>query len=105
MRARIETIPTEEMHKKDEEGRTTFATAIVADAPVELLVSIVELDKQDTKERGVSLVCDREGYFPLLLAAKHHTDAASIKLLARETPEALYNALKFALEYNKKSTK
>jgi len=45
--ARIEKIPTqvaiEEMHEKDEERRTAFATAVVADAPVELLESMVEL--------------------------------------------------------------
>jgi len=34
----------------------------------------------------------------------HRTDAASIKLLAREYPGALYSALKHTLKYNKKST-
>ena len=37
----------EEMHEKDEKGRTALATAIVADAPVKLLKRMVELDKQD----------------------------------------------------------
>ena len=85
--ARIEKIPTqvaiEEMHEKDEERRTAFATAVVADAPVELLESMVELDKQDTKERNIMSVCNKDEMSPLALAAMHSSDTATIKLLAR----------------------
>ena len=49
---RMDTIPAqaaiEEMHKQEPEGRTEFAAAVVADAPVNLLKSMVELCKQDT---------------------------------------------------------
>ena len=105
--ARIETIPAqaaiEEMHEKDENGRTAFATA-VADAQIELLESMVELGKQDTKERRIVGVRDKIGCAPLYLAAIHRTDTATIKLLARENPASLYGALPCALKHNKKST-
>jgi len=104
---RMETIPTqdaiEEMHQQDEEGHTAFATAVV-DAPVELLESMVELGKQDTKKRKIVMVCDKKDYYPMDLAAMHRSDAATIKLLARENPSALYYALECALVRNKKST-
>ena len=107
MSARIEKIPTqatiEEIHEENEEERTTFATAVVADAPVELLESMIELGKQDTKKKKrIMAVCDKEGRSPF--AAVHRTDTASIKLLARECPAGLYYGLQSALEYNKKST-
>jgi len=105
---RIETIPTqaviEEMHQQELEGRTPFACAIVADGPVELLTRMVKLGKQDTKERNIVTVCDREGFPALGLAAVRRTDAATSKLLAREDPASLYSSFKCALEYNKKST-
>jgi len=94
----------EEMHETDEEGRTTLAIAIVADAPVELLKSMVELGKQDTKRRKITRVCHKGGLYPLTLAAIHRTDAASFKLLTHENPGVLRNALDAALKYNKKST-
>ena len=103
---RMETIPTqdaiEEMHQQDEEGRTAFATAVV-DAPVELLESMVELGKQDTKKRKIVMVCDKKDYYPMDLAAMHRSDAATIKLLARDDPGALFFALNIALVHNKKS--
>jgi len=104
MRKRIETIPTqatiEEMHEMDEEGRTPFATAVVTDAPVELLERMIELDKQDTMKRNIGMVCDGEGRTTLQLATEHRTDAATIKLVVSENPGALFFALKYALEYN-----
>jgi len=77
----------EEMHGAYEEGRTTFATAVVGGAPVELLERMVELGEQDTKKRKITTVCDNEDLFPLQLAGKHRADTAVIKLLARECPE------------------
>jgi len=94
----------EEMLKQEPEGRTAFAAAVVADAPVELLESMVELDKQDTKKRPMVSVCDRAGRSTLQLVDMHRTDASTIKLLVREYPGAMYYGLKYALEYNKKST-
>ena len=113
MSKRIETEPTqdaiEEMHELDdnEEGRTTFATAVVAGAPVELLESMFKLAKLDTMERDLAHVSDKDKHFPLYLAALHRTDVASIKLLAREQPTGLGSALncaRAAYEHNKKST-
>jgi len=49
-------------------------------------------------------VCDREGRYPLYLAAKQSTDTASIELLALESPGELYYALEYALKHNNKST-
>ena len=90
MRERIETIPTqdaiEEMHAKNEEGRTAFATAMVGGATVELLESMVELGKQDTKKRKIATVCETDGCPSLALAAEYRTDTATIKLLPRENP-------------------
>ena len=106
-RARIEKIPTqaaiEEILEKDEKGGTAFFNAIVADAPVELLERMFELGKQDTTKREIVKVCDRDGYTTLLLAAMHRSDAATIKLLARDDPGALFFALNIALVHNKKS--
>ena len=106
---RIDTIPVqatiEEMHKKDEQWHTTFAIAVVADAPVELLERMVELGEQDTKERRIAQACDKKNWYPLYLAALHRTDiTATIKLVVGENPTGLYHAIKYALEHNKKST-
>ena len=95
----------EEMHEKDEEGHTAFAFAIVGDSPFALLESMFELGKQDTMEREIVTVSDKEDYTTLQLAVMHRTDAAATKLLAREDPRALHWALHHALEYNKKSNK
>ena len=93
------------MHEEGEVGRTVFANAVAADAPVELLAIMVKLGKRDTKKRNIVRVCDRDGWTPLYLAATHSTDTASIKLLASEGPVALYPALKDALKYeNTKNT-
>jgi len=92
------------MHEEGTQGRTTFAAAIDADTPVELLENIVELGKQDTKKRNIVIVRDKNGYPPLGHAAAHRSDTASIKLLAREHPGALHAALDIALVHNKKST-
>ena len=106
--ARIETSPAqaaiEEKPEKDEEGRTTLASAVVADAPVELLESMVELGKQDTKNRNIVFVCDKGKCDSLQLAAVVRTDTVTIKLLVREYPGALYAAINLALKYNKNST-
>jgi len=105
---RIETIPAQaaidELHEKDEKGRTKFATAVIDDAPVELLESMVKLGEQDTKERMIAMVCDKDEMHPLELAAIHRTDTAAIKQLARKNPGGLSNALQLVTEYNKKST-
>jgi len=72
--ARIKKILTqaaiEEMHEKDEAGRTAFTTAVVADAPVELLERMAELGKQDTKKRSIATIGDKDGYCPLDFAWK-----------------------------------
>ena len=76
--ARSQNSPTQvtinEMHSKDENGRTAFATAVVADARVEVLES--ELGKQDTKVRKIARVCDKDSAPPLGLAL-YSTDAAT----------------------------
>ena len=65
---------------------------------------MVELDKQDTKERNIMSVCNKDEMRPLGLAAMHSSDTATSKLLARECPGALYGALDAVPKYSKKST-
>jgi len=65
---------------------------------------VVKLGKQDTMERNIVSVDDKNGDCPLELASAHRTDAATIKLLARENPGGLYYGLKYPLEHNKKNT-
>ena len=92
------------MFSQDSFGRTAFATAVAADAPVSLLHSMVELDKEDTTGRWMIVeVGDNEDDSPLELAAMHRTDAAAIELLVREYPSCSNNALACALSHNKKS--
>jgi len=76
----------EEMRDENEEGRTAFGTVVAECAPVELLKSMVELDGE------IMYV----GHSGLQLAAMHRSDTAAIKLLARDDPGGLQDALEVA---------
>ena len=111
-----------ELYEKDEKGRTAFATAVADGATLELLQSMIELDRETTADRYKTIVhveLDREttvdrnktivhvkthaGDYPFYLAAIHRAEPAVIKLMTREHPGCLDGALELAIMY-KRST-
>ena len=60
---------------------------------------MVALGKQDTMRKNIVEISAGAGLLPLWIASMANTDLAAIKLLARETPGAMFDALRLSVKF------